>query len=154
MIVPGWENISHNLYGWHFLWSDTIQNRIQNNFDELNPSIRPKKCWPRAFSSWHQIFEAGKEFLKNGLFLYRIFFLPYSYEAKVKNKNFVFPREENFLFSLFCFTKDKKNWSAEKSDPLYRNWMFLEYMNLPHIISKKFCYSNHLAVSFHSWSSL
>ena len=31
-------------------------------------------------------------------FLYRITFLPCSYEAKVKNKNFFFPREEKILF--------------------------------------------------------
>ena len=61
--------------------------------------------------------------VQNGLFLYRITFLPCSYEAKVKNKNFLFPREEKFLFFPVS-PKTKKIGAGKKSDPLYRKTVF------------------------------
>ena len=94
--------------------------RIQNNFVELNPSD-PKKL-ASGFFFLNSNFWSWKG-VQNGLFLYRITFLPCSYEAKVKNKNFFFPREEKFLFSLF-HRRQKKSERGRKVIPCIENLFF------------------------------
>ena len=90
-----------------------LQNRLPRTFNLMLKILMFHLSYS-FFCFLFLLFSVSTVFCLNLSSLYRITFLPCSYEAKVKNKNF-------FKFLFFPVSpKTKKIGPGKKSDPLYR----------------------------------
>ena len=126
-----WKNsIFLNDFGSWKIWSEEKKPEANffgsegSNSTQLFWILKTQKMLAEGFFFLNSKFWSWKG-VQNELFLYWITFLPCSYEAKVKNKNLFFPRENKILF--FPDSPNTiRNGAGKKSNPLY----FLRFCNL------------------------
>ena len=107
------------------------------NSTQLFWILKTQKMLAEGFFFLNSQFWSWKG-VQNELFLYWITFLPCSYEAKVKNKKFFFPREKKFLF--FPDSPNTiRNGAEKKSNPLYKKVYVTFILHQEHISPFEMC---------------
>ena len=119
-----WNSIFLNDFGSWKIWSEEKKPEANffgsegSNSTQLFWILKTQKMLAEGFFFLNSKFWSWKG-VQNELFLYWITFLPCSYEAKVKNKNLFFPRENKILF--FPDSPNTiRNGAGKKSNPLYK----------------------------------